>query len=147
MVLNKTHTKSMINRQYYAMFQGTWIKYKGKLIPANGSTKVKYQAFLDSLQEGQTVENFMDANKDDGTLPQLAKIHACIRRIAESTGNEPGIVKKEIKRRAGLTKLYKNEQGKTVRKYKSFAKCSKEELGVTIDTVIKIGDLLGLNFR
>jgi len=136
-----------MSKQTYSMFQGTWIKYKGKLIPANKVTSIRYQAFLDSLKEGQTIENFMDADKDDGTLPQLAKIHACIRRIAEETGNEPNIVKKEIKRRAGLTKVYKNDEGKTVRKYKSFARCSKEELGVAIETTIRVGDLIGLNFR
>jgi len=142
----KIKPKTM-SQQHYSMFSGTWIKYRGKLIPANNTTKVRYQAFLDSLRDGQSVENFMDANKDDGTLPQLAKIHACIRRITEATGNDAKIVKREIKIRAGLVTVYTNDKGKKVRRYKSFAKCSKEELGLAIDTIINIGDLLSINFR
>jgi hypothetical protein len=136
-----------MDNQNYSMFTGTLIKQDGKLVPINKNTNTKYNAFLKSLLENQSVEIFIDANKDDGTLAQLAKIHACIRKIAESTGNDLLVIKKEIKTRSGLSTSIKTTDERKNIKYKSFAKCSKEELNLVINNIIELGDLLTINFR
>jgi hypothetical protein len=47
-------------------------------------------------------------------------------------------MKKVIKEKTGLIM---NED------YKSFADCSKEELALVIQSIIEVGDIVGINFR
>ncbi len=119
------------------IFQGQFIKKDGKLI-ACSPTDIIYKNFIDSLQEGQKISIFMDSNVDNGTLAQIAKIHACIRELAIDLGYTFDEMKAEVKRRNGM--LINN-------KYKSFADCSKEELALVIQSIIQIGDLANINFR
>ena len=58
-----------------------------------------YKAFIEALEEGQEVEVLFEAFKDDGTNAQLAKIHACIRKLAQETGYQFEEMKLEIKRK------------------------------------------------
>lgn len=106
----------------------------------------KHDGFLNSLQNNQIVDAFYDANKDDGTLAQLAKIHACIRQIAIDTGDNFEDLKFEVKKMAGLC-VAKEINGDKFLVCKSLSKCSKEELGLVIETIIQIGDTVGINFR
>jgi hypothetical protein len=106
----------------------------------------KHDAFLNALEQGQIVDAFYDANKDDGTLAQLAKVHACIRQLAIDTGDNFEDLKFEVKKMAGLC-VAKDINGEKFLVCKSLSKCSKEELGLVIETIIQIGDTVGINFR
>jgi hypothetical protein len=106
----------------------------------------KHEDFLNGLVEGQIVDGFYDANKDDGTLAQLAKVHACIRQLAIDTGDNFEDLKFEVKKMSGLC-VAKEINGEKFLVCKSFSKCSKEELGLVIETIIQIGDTVGINFR
>ena len=110
------------------------------------STMQKYDAFVADLQPGQIVDVFYDANKDDGTLAQLAKVHACIRQLAMDTGDSFENLKFEVKRLSGLC-ITKEVNGEKYMVCKSLSKCSKEELGLVIETIVQIGDTVGINFR
>jgi len=126
------------------MFTGLLKKENGKLVHVTNSGKEMYKNFVDMMQEGQTVNMLFDMNVDNGTLPQIAKIHACIREISLETGNSPDKIKKLIKDKCGLIEY---EVGEKEKKYKSFAICSKEELERAINEIISLGDFLQLNFR
>lgn len=106
----------------------------------------KHTDFVKGLMPGQIVDAFYDANKDDGTLAQLAKVHACIRQLAIDTGDSFENLKFEVKRLSGLC-IKKEVNGENYMVCKSFSKCSKEELGLVIETIIQIGDTVGINFR
>ena len=135
-----------MDSQKDGMFICTLKKEGNKLIHVNNSKKQLYKAFLRDMEEGQTVQVFFDINKDTGSLAQLAKIHKCIKEISMETGHTTCEVKLEVKRRSGLAMKY-NSKGNTKTEYKSFSLCSKEELGLVIETIILIGDYLGVNFR
>ena len=72
----------------YNIFHGQFVKHTdGSLQPAE-TCKAKYKLFLQDLEPGQTVGIFFEANEDDGTLDQLAKIHACIRELSMHSGED-----------------------------------------------------------
>jgi hypothetical protein len=133
-----------MSEQQKGMFSGVLRKVNGKLIHTSNTGKEMYKNFVDMMQEGQTVNMFMDLNADNGTLPQIAKIHACIREISLETGNSPDNIKKLIKDKCGLIEYEMTDKEK---KYKSFAVCSKEELEMAINEIVSLGDFLQLNFR
>lgn len=117
-------------------------KKDGKLIIPTKLGKEQYKLFLKSLPEGSSVECMMELKTKDHTKAQLAKIHVCIKEIADIQGDDMLSVKEEVKRRCGLT--YK-EDGKT--RYKSFSSCSKEDLSNVIEVIIQMGNFLNVNFQ
>jgi len=120
------------------------IKKNGQLIYKNNAMKMLHNEFTASMAEGQTVEMFLEAYKDDGSNLQLAKIHACIRKLAEEIGFTFEEMKKEIKRRSGLAYGDLDSSSGYV---KSFSDCSAEELSLVIQTIIEAGDFVNINFR
>lgn len=118
-------------------------KEKDKLVPANPLAKEQYKIFVNSLSEGDTVECVMELKSKNNTKAQLAKIHVCIKEIANEQGDSVESVKNEVKRICGMA--YKNDDGEV--KYQSFADCSKEELSNVIETIIQIGHFLNVEFR
>lgn len=128
------------------MFTSILRKDGGKLVYTTNADEAIYKLFLDSLEPGQTVEIFLDANKDDGTLAQLAKIHKCIREIAKETGDNYEDMKLLIKKKSGLC-VKKDVDGETVMICKSFANASRTDLALVIETIIEIGDMVGVNCR
>lgn len=128
------------------MFTTTLKKVEDKMVYVNPADEKIYKLFVDNLMPGQTADVFFDANKDDGTLAQLAKIHKCIREIAKETGNDFEDIKDIIKIRSGFC-FEKEVDGKLITKCKSFSKASKEDLGFVIEALIKLGDLVGCNLR
>jgi hypothetical protein len=128
------------------MFTSILRKDGGKLIYTSKADETIYKLFLDSLEPGQTVEIFLDANKDDGTLAQLAKIHKCIREIAKETGDNYEDMKLLIKKKSGLC-VKKEVDGEVVMICKSLANASKTDLAMVIETIIEIGDMVGVNCR
>jgi hypothetical protein len=128
------------------MFTSILKKSGGKLVYVNKADEQVYKLFVESLGNDQVVEIFFDANKDDGSLAQLAKIHKCIREIAKETGDNYEDMKLLIKKKSGLC-IKKEVDGEVVMVCKSFANASKSDLAMVIETIIQIGDLVNLNFR
>ena len=102
-----------------------------------------FKSFVDTLEEAQIVEVFFEAHKNDGTKPQLAKIHACIRKLAIEIGYTFEEMKLEIKRRAGLSY---GDLSTSEGYVKSFADCSKEELALVIESLNEAGNMVNLEF-
>ena len=116
------------------MFTGKLIKKDGKLTYASPQDKLAYDIFISKLENGQTVEMYIDLANADHSKAQLAKVHACIRELAKEAGYSFDDMKAIIKEHAGLA--YKN--GATV-EFKSFADCSKDELMLAIEACIEVG--------
>lgn len=135
-----------MTKQKDNMFSTTLKKVEDRLVYTSEADAKLYKLFVDNLIPGQTVDIFFDANKDDGTLAQLAKIHKCIREIAKETGNDFEDIKDLIKMRSGFC-FEKEVDGKIITKCKSFSKASKEDLSFVIEALIKLGDLVGVNCR
>lgn len=122
------------------MFSFKLTKKNGNLVHINESTKISYQLFLDKLQEGQEVEVFMGLTSDNGSLAQLAKIHACIRELAKESGYTFDEMKFIVKQHSGLC-----YDGGGAEYCKSFKDCSKEELAMAIESAIELGRDLNIN--
>jgi S-adenosylmethionine:tRNA-ribosyltransferase-isomerase (queuine synthetase) len=122
------------------MFSFKLTKKNGNLVHINETTKISYQLFLDKLQEGQEVEVFMGLTSDNGSLAQLAKIHACIRELAKESGYTFDEMKFIVKKHSGLC-----YDGGGAEYCKSFKECSKEELAMAIESAIEIGRDLNIN--
>ncbi len=121
-------------------------KEQGKLIYRNPGEVEFYKNLIANMEEGQLVEMFLDANKDDGTLAQIAKVKVCIRALAKEIGESFEDMQLLVKKRAGLC-VVKNLDGEHFMSCKSFADCSKEDLQLAITAIIEIGDLTGMNLR
>jgi hypothetical protein len=122
------------------MFSFKLTKKNGNLVHINESTKISYQLFLDKLQEGQEVEVFMGLTSDNGSLAQLAKIHACIRELAKESGYTFDEMKFIVKQHSGLC-----YDGGGAEYCKSFKECSKDELAMAIESAIELGRDLNIN--
>ena len=128
------------------IYHGRFKSKDGKFIPADKAEEIKFNSFRKELEENQIVEVFMESEVDNGTVPQLAKIHACIRELAKETGYTFEDMKLEIKRQAGLC-IKKEMSGEVFLVCKSFSRCSKDELALVIEAIVQIGDSLNINFR
>lgn len=128
------------------MFNAVLKKEGNKLVYQNQFDNALYSEFVKSLGKGQFVEIFLDANRDDGTLAQLAKIHKCIRELCFHTGYTFEDMKLEVKHKAGLC-VTKDLGGEHYVVCKSFSKCSRDELGLAIEAIVELGDFNGMNFR
>ena len=80
------------------IFHGQLVKKDDGTISTVSSSSAKYEDFIKNLNPGQTIEVFMEANEANGTLTQLAKVHACIRQLAKDTGQLPADLKIDIKK-------------------------------------------------
>lgn len=116
-------------------YTNRFVKKNGKLFNVNKADNKAYQLFVDQVPEGAFVDVYMSVEKDDGTLAQLAKIHAMCRALANHTGNSFEEMKLYIKDRAGLV-VKENTQ----LIIKSFGACSKEELSMAIQSAQEIGE-------
>jgi S-adenosylmethionine:tRNA-ribosyltransferase-isomerase (queuine synthetase) len=122
------------------MFSFKLTKKNGNLVHINETTKISYQLFLDKLQEGQEVEVFMGLTSDNGSLAQLAKIHACIRELAKESGYTFDEMKFIVKQHSGLC-----YDGGGAEYCKSFKECSKDELAMAIESAVELGRDLNIN--
>ena len=135
-----------MSRKKDNMYSGTLKKDGDRLVYLNTADEKIFKLFKDSLDQGQLVDVFFDAQTDDGSLPQIAKIYKCIREIAKETGEDFEDMKLLVKKKAGLC-MKKEVEGEVLMYCKSFGKASKDELSMVIETIIKIGDLVGVNCR
>lgn len=123
------------------MFTVKLVKRDGKLVYPDDKSKLNYQIFLDKLADGQQVEVFMGLTSDDGSIAQLAKVHACIRELAKESGYTFDEMKKIIKQHAGL--CYDAGDAEYC---KSFGDCSKMELALAIEACVQIGKEFNISF-
>ena len=133
--------------QKNSVYHTTLKKHKdGRLVHESTGSLATYNRFVGALEENEIAHLYMEADHPDGTLPQLARVHAAIREIAKKTGDTFQSTKLNVKHRAGLA--HKTDiEGDTYLVPKSFAKCSKEELGLAIEATIELGDFLEMNLR
>tara|TARA_R100000541_G_scaffold370_11_gene3171 strand:- start:1515 stop:1898 length:384 start_codon:yes stop_codon:yes gene_type:complete len=114
----------------------------GKLHFPIKAYETKYNKFISSQPDGIRVELFIGVQDGKGSNPQLARIHAMIREIANEVGHTFEEMKLQVKRKAGLC-FNKND----VEFCKSFGKCDKEELNLAIQACLEIGDFAGMQLR
>ena len=120
-------------------FTGKYIKKEGVLKFSTTASAKQYEVFTSHIQDGQLVECFYEVTHDDGTLPQLAKLHAMLKPLATHIGETVENLKLLVKDRAGLC-IAREVAGREYFLAKSFGDCSKEELSLAIQAVIEIGE-------
>lgn len=121
------------------LLTGKYKKERGLLKPITLAGAKQYEQFASSIPDGAIVEFFYELQHDDGTLPQLAKIHAMIKQLATHIGETSENMKLLIKDRAGLC-IAREVSGKEYFLAKSFGDCSRDELSLAIQAAIEIGD-------
>lgn len=117
---------------------GKYKKERGILKPTTIAEIKQYEKFVSDIPDGAIVEFFYELQHDDGTLPQLAKLHVMIKQLATHIGETAENMKLLVKDRAGLC-IMREVSGKEYFLAKSFADCSKEELSLAIQAAIEIG--------
>ena len=122
----------------YQPFNGKFIKRNGRLEFSSLAVSKQHEIFVSDIPDGTIVEFFFEAQQDDGTLPQLAKLHAMIRELALHVGEPFDNMKLLVKDKAGLC-LAREVSGKEYFLAKSFGECSREELSLAIQAAIDIG--------
>jgi len=119
-------------------FNGKFIKRNGRLEFSSLAVSKQHEIFVSEVPDGTIVEFFFEVQQDDGTLPQLAKLHAMIRELALHVGEPFDNMKLLVKDKAGLC-LAREVSGKEYFLAKSFGECSREELSLAIQAAIDIG--------
>ena len=122
-------------------FTGLFRKKGDTLEFVNSKDEAKYQAFKKAVPDNMLVETYMEIQKDDGTLAQLAKIHAMIRDLCLHTGDTFEDMKLIIKKRAGIC-IEKELDGSRFLYCKSLGDCSKDELSLVIQALQEVSHLL-----
>ena len=115
-----------------------YVKKKGLLEFQSLAASKKFEIFVSNIPENTIVECFYEVQHDDGTLPQLAKIHAMIKELSTFTGETVENMKLLVKDKAGLC-IVREVSGKEYFLAKSFGDCSKDELSLAIQALIEIG--------
>jgi hypothetical protein len=116
-----------------------YVKRNGRLEFSSLAGSKQHEVFVSNIPDGSLVEVFFEVTHDDGTLPQLAKLHAVIRSLATHIGETVENMKLLVKDRAGLC-IAREVAGKEYFLAKSFGECSKEELSLAIQAAIEIGE-------
>lgn len=117
---------------------GKYKKERGLLKPLTIAGIKQLEQFISHLPDGGIIEFFYELQHDDGTLPQLAKLHVMIKQLATHIGETAENMKLLVKDRAGLC-IAREVSGKEYFLAKSFSECSKEELSLAIQAAIEIG--------
>ncbi len=112
-----------------------------RLYPCSKEDKRTYQEFIDKISNNKTVDVYITCYDEEiGTLPQLAKIHAMIREIAEFTKQGFNETKDHIKEVCGIFNIVSSKPYK--KKLKSFGDCSIQELDMVINKLIEIQNII-----
>ena len=104
------------------------------LVPATDRDISLLKLYNAHLGEGAKLIGFLDKSDSEKSLGHLAKIHKLIRELSVHTGYTFEELKKLVKKESGL--YLTTEDGEI---YKSFADCTKNELGLAIQACIAIG--------
>jgi len=121
---------------------GKYKKERGILKPLTIASMKQYELFVSNLADGAIVEFFYEEQHDDGTLPQLAKLHVMLKQLSMHIGETVENMKLLVKDRAGLC-IAREVAGKEYFLAKSFGDCSKDELSLAIQAAIEIGEHVG----
>ena len=121
---------------------GKYKKERGLLKPLTIAAIKQHELFVSNIPEGSIVEFFYEVQHDDGTLPQLAKLHVMIKQLSTHVGETVENMKLLVKDRAGLC-IAREVSGKEYFLAKSFADCSRDELSLAIQAAIEIGEQVG----
>jgi hypothetical protein len=119
-------------------FTGKYIKRDGRLEFSSLAQAKQFELFVSRIPDRTIVEVFYEQTHDDGTLPQLAKLHVMIKELSMHIGETVENMKLLIKDRAGLC-ISREVSGKEYFLAKSFGECSREELSLAIQAAIEIG--------
>ena len=119
-------------------FNVKYIKQKGLLTHSSLAAAKQFEMFVSKVPDGQIVEFFYEIQHDDGTLPQLAKIHAMLKELSTHIGETVENMKLLVKDKAGLC-IAREVAGKEYFLAKSFGDCSRDELSLAIQAIIEIG--------
>jgi hypothetical protein len=119
-------------------FNGKFIKKNGRLDFSTLAASKQFEIYVSNIPEGSIVEFFYEVTHDDGTLPQLAKLHVMLKHLATHIGETVENMKLLVKDKAGLC-IAREVAGKEYFLAKSFGECSKEELSLAIQATIEIG--------
>jgi len=122
-------------------FTGLLKKQGDQLSYTTQADETKYGLFRKNVPDGTLVEIYMEIQKDDGTLAQLAKIHSMIRQLCNHTGDIFEDMKLLVKKRSGLC-IEKEIDGSKFLYCKSLGNSSKEELSMVIETLEELSRLL-----
>lgn len=117
---------------------GKYKKEHGVLKPISLKLAKEYEQFVSNIPEGTMVEFFYEEQYEDGTLPQLAKIHVMLKELSGHIGESVENLKLLVKDKAGLC-LSREVAGKEYFLAKSFGDCSREELSLAIQATMEIG--------
>lgn len=120
-------------------FTCRYIKRNGVLQIQSVAQSKQFELFASHIPENTIVDCFYETQHDDGTLPQLAKLHVIIRQLAAHIGESVENMKLLVKDRAGLC-IAREVSGKEYFLAKSFGECSREELSLAIQAAIEIGE-------
>jgi len=123
-----------------------YVKKKGLLEFQSLAASKKFEIFVSNIPENTIVECFYEVQHDDGTLPQLAKIHAMIKELSMFTGETVENMKLLVKDKAGLC-IIREVSGKEYFLAKSFGDCSKDELSLAIQAIIEIGQSIDYHLQ
>ena len=119
----------------------TFVKDKsGHVTHANPGFRALFLEFEKSLEIGQQVEVFFEADKDNGTHDQLGLVHVTIRKLAVEIGTTFEEMKLAIKKKSGFAW---ESQGELVEK--SFGRASREELGLVIEAIKEVASLSNIS--
>jgi hypothetical protein len=121
---------------------GKYKKERGLLKPVTIAGAKQYEKFVSDIPDGAIVEFFYELQHDDGTLPQLAKLHVMLKHLSTHIGETVENMKLLVKDRAGLC-IAREVSGKEYFLAKSFGECSKEELSLAIQAALEIGNQVG----
>jgi hypothetical protein len=118
----------------YKPLNGKFIKRNGKLEFSSLAVSKQHEVFVSDIPDNTIVEFFFEVQQDDGTLPQLAKLHVMIRELALYIGEPFEDMKLLVKDKAGLC-LSRQVAGKEYFLAKSFGECSREQLALAIQAL------------
>lgn len=111
----------------------------GKLVHLNKGDAHVYELFKQQIPDGTIIDFYQEIATDDGTLAQLAKVHAMIRELSLHTGFTFEEAKLLIKKRSGLV-LMKKVDGREEIHVKSLGDCNKDELSLAIQAALELGE-------
>lgn len=115
---------------------GKLIKKDGKLLHYKEAERKLYENFIKEIPEDSVIEFYSEIQSNNGSLAQLAKIHAMIKSLANHTGYTFDEMKLYVKEEAGMCYTSPDD---SMLICKSFGDCSKEELNMVIQTLEEIG--------
>ena len=123
-------------------FIGKMVLRNNVFQPATKRDLEMYNLFKSQLKEGEYIDLYMEVNDPNGTLAQIAKLHAMIRELSSFTGESFDDMKLFVKQKAGLV-----IQETSSIHIKSFRDCTKQELSTAIQSAINIGDNISCPVR